>query len=598
MQFVGRAPSACSFFERALNTMQKPAKAKEDPLVAFAIAGTVLAFLTVLDTDQLLFMVVGAVGYLCFHTLQKNTTPTRKSRKSKSFAKDDGAAETPRRATSKAKISAKEFRSPTAVGTDGRRPSAESTPRSMARAVTEKPFQRAQDDGASFCLDRRSFGSAASPSYLARRSQHSNSPRPQQPVAMPAPRMPPTATTVATSECIVPVKSAVISAPTFQANGLEAEIPELLAQIIPTPACDAAIARIVRSVSQAIHPLFPEAEVLGFATAKLTGSGAFGVAVPEVDLLIDVSPVALLRRLQRQAPGAAVGADGTAAFDEQKLQKHVLRKCAGRLVERVGFKFRRSAFGGQDPKVTLLLPVAAGLFTEPIPLDVAVNSAGPLRASALLTECGQIDARSKALILLVRRWAKDRGVSHAARGHLPPYAWSLLVVFFLQVGQADGPILPPFRLFKAGGAATVPKRKTGMKDPQLTVAQLFVDFFRFYAEAFNWQQEEVSVLMSRRTANSAGPCLTGETKDSGAIVVEDPFEPGRNLAQGVPTEARQRLRDEVARAHTMCSAACSLTELLEPWMPPEASAATGDTTSSQSGVPSSPHDEEGFASSL
>ena len=37
------------------------------------------------------------------------------------------------------------------------------------------------------------------------------------------------------------------------------------------------------------------------------------------------------------------------------------------------------------------------------------------------------------LVLLVKRWAKHRGICHAAKGHLPPYAWSILCLHFLQV---------------------------------------------------------------------------------------------------------------------------------------------------------------------
>ena len=39
---------------------------------------------------------------------------------------------------------------------------------------------------------------------------------------------------------------------------------------------------------------------------------------------------------------------------------------------------------------------------------------------------------AEELILVIRRWAKDRGISHAAKGHLSPYAWMLLAVYYLQ----------------------------------------------------------------------------------------------------------------------------------------------------------------------
>merc|ERR1719310_418023 len=90
--------------------------------------------------------------------------------------------------------------------------------------------------------------------------------------------------------------------------------------------------------------------------------------------------------------------------------------CTDRLVASAGLKFRRSAFRGEEPRVTLLVPSALGFFKEAIPVDFSINSVTPFYTAALLTECGQIDVRAKALILFVKRWAKDRGICHAAKG--------------------------------------------------------------------------------------------------------------------------------------------------------------------------------------
>merc|ERR1719149_251717 len=124
-------------------------------------------------------------------------------------------------------------------------------------------------------------------------------------------------------------------------------------------------------------------------------------------------------------------------IDEKKLQKSAIRACTDRLVSAGGFKFRRSAFRGEEPKVTLLVPASFGVSDESIPIDFTVNSTTPFYNMALLTECGKKEARARALILLVKRWAKDRGVCHAAKGHLSPYPWSLLVIYFLQAGEAS-----------------------------------------------------------------------------------------------------------------------------------------------------------------
>merc|ERR1712066_969682 len=131
------------------------------------------------------------------------------------------------------------------------------------------------------------------------------------------------------------------------------------------------------------------------------------------------------------------------------------------------FKFRRSAFKGQEPKVTLMAEING----KTIPIDFSVNTTTPLYNAALLTECGQIEPRAKELILLVRRWAKDRGISHAAKGHLSPYAWSLLVIYFLQVwdGQGD-PLLPNITAFKTS-SGFLQKQQKEQKSRQANTIQ-------------------------------------------------------------------------------------------------------------------------------
>merc|ERR1712232_985488 len=154
------------------------------------------------------------------------------------------------------------------------------------------------------------------------------------------------------------------------------------------------------------------------------------------------TPTVIVERLQSPASRPLPHA---AKLDARKLQKSMLRACTDELTADTHFKFRRSAFKGQEPKVTLMAEING----KTIPIDFSVNTTTPLYNAALLTECGQIEPRAKELILLVRRWAKDRGISHAAKGHLSPYAWSLLVIYFLQVCDERGePLLSNIASFK------------------------------------------------------------------------------------------------------------------------------------------------------
>lgn len=379
--------------------------------------------------------------------------------------------------------------------------------------------------------------------------------------------------------------------PTFTAAGWDAEVDELLSQISPTQEGDKVVQQLALIIKRTLRKTIPEVEVVGFASGDLVRGTAFGVAVPEVDIVVSASPSILAQRLQGR-----LAAKGTAPLqlDMRRLQKSAIRACTDRLVSGGGFKFRRSAFRGQEPKVTLLAPASLGIYAEAIPIDFSVNSTTPLYNAALLTECGQMEARAKSLILLVRRWAKDRGVCHAAKGHLSPYAWTLLTIFFLQAGLPDGegPLLPPLEGFRrssglagqqptssgsgAGGAAQSAWKPavaaTAGGPPPAKVGTLFKAFARFYGGIFDWRNEAVSVRLGRRAPPDLDLPLHIVEQGSETEVgpsLEDPFDRRRNLGECMTAQSLARLREELARAAELCQRDRPLAELLEPWVPPE-----------------------------
>merc|ERR1719482_899295 len=236
-----------------------------------------------------------------------------------------------------------------------------------------------------------------------------------------------------------------IAARVFKAEGWDGEVDELLEEISPNAEADRVVKQLARHVETAIQKVIPSAEVMGFASGSIVKEGgACASAVPDVDLTVSIDPEIIMSRLQGRL---SKGRCPTHMLDKRKVQKSAIRAFTDHLVSNGGLKFRRSAFRGLEPKVTMMAPPSLGISECSIPLDFTVNSLLPLCNATLLTECGQIDRRAKALIILVRRWAKDRGICHAAKGPLPPYAWSLLAIYFLQVREG-GAILPPLEGFK------------------------------------------------------------------------------------------------------------------------------------------------------
>ncbi|CAE7658445.1 cid16 [Symbiodinium pilosum] len=344
-----------------------------------------------------------------------------------------------------------------------------------------------------------------------------------------------------------------IVAPKFEGHSLQEEVQELVSQIMPTAASQRGVDRLAEAIRVMLASSLPEVEVVGFASSDLSRGRANGVAVPDVDIVINVRP-------DRVSPKVA-SRPAKVSTDPRMLQKWALRHCADRLVSAGGFKFRRSGFRGNEPKMTLLVPSELGIFNQAVPIDIAVNAVSPLHSAALLTECGNISPRSKELILLIRRWAKDRGVCHAPKGHLSPYVWSLLAVYYLQVAErSEGALLPPVEEFEAiahllpdrGAKKTWQAKEEAMNVP---VSQLLRGFMQFYNN-FPWKQQAICVL--KGVAGPAPLSLPinliehddGKTVECGPNI-EDPFAPKTNLGSSMTWWSFQRLREELARATSL-----------------------------------------------
>jgi len=359
-----------------------------------------------------------------------------------------------------------------------------------------------------------------------------------------------------------------IVAPVLTGLDWDSQISELLTQIAPTTEDDKIVAKLARRIELAIKPMIPEVEVVGFASGSVGRNKAFGVAVPDVDIVAHVSPSVLMRSQPRNS-------------DARKLRKSAIRACTERLVSSGGFKFRRSAFRGEEPKVTLLAPASFGLAADAIPIDFSVNAATPLHNAALLTESGQMEPRARDLILMVKRWAKDRGICHAAKGHLSPYTWGLLSIFFLQVCNEEEPLLPKLGEWKMASGLmdksvarnTTPSSWTPSNCDK-SVGALFKEFLNFYNSQFDWKAEAISVRSACRQKPGSHLPLHVIVHDDGKTTevgpsIEDPFDDTQNLGAGMHAASLARLREELARGADFSTKGTSLVELLEPWAPPD-----------------------------
>jgi len=377
-----------------------------------------------------------------------------------------------------------------------------------------------------------------------------------------------------------------IKAPVFSASDFDAQIDEFVTRIAPTALCHRAVDELTSIVREKIKTLIPGADVVGFTTGNLSGGTAYGVAVPDVDIVVNANPTNLAKQLQGRLEHIPLQRKfGVSTLDSRKLQKSVIRICTSLLVS-AGFKFRRSSFRSEDPKVTLLAPPSMGASMVAIPLNFSLNSRTPMYNMVLLTECGQMDPRAQSLILLVKRWAKDRGICHASKGHLPPYAWSLLAIYFLQVGVTDedgGLPLPALDAFEVSSSflppksdlESPPKKQSSAARPaakaqekKLTVGDLFKNFVRFYNCEFHWRNEAVCVRLGTRARPNLSlnihVVINGDGSTATAPIIEDPFDSKTNLGACTTEISLRRLMEELGRADTLLTRDASVTQLLEP----------------------------------
>lgn len=346
----------------------------------------------------------------------------------------------------------------------------------------------------------------------------------------------------------------------------------LLQQLLPTDRCK----KMVQDITEDIKKVLPHADIVGLANGEVSQSTANGVAVPEIDIVVKVQPSILVSMLQSQNPKLNL----SDKVDDRRLQKSAVRMCTDLLVSSGGFTFRRSAFAGRNPKVTLM-SLRSLESSGRIPIDLSVNAAIPLCNSVLIAACARIDPRAQMLILLVKRWAKDRAISNAAKGHLMPYAWTLLCIYFLQAGVKGGSLLPPFKHLKLEAChdtAEIAGMDDCMRDwvgpapgsrlAEKRLGQLFKEFIHFYLREVDWRQEVACIRTGQRAASHRS---TNETPTGASMgpSIEDPSMACENVSESLSATGLKRLREELARAQACFESNAPLSEILTKYVPPQ-----------------------------
>ncbi len=183
-------------------------------------------------------------------------------------------------------------------------------------------------------------------------------------------------------------------------------------------------------VELSISGLFPRAEVLPFGSSV----NGFGTANSDLDMIVDLDPESAASGESRLLYQAKRGKSTSRRERVQLYSDHVTNILLYFLPGCQNIRHVRHA------RVPIVKYEQQLLGVE---CDLSVGSASGYHMSELLYLYGELDPRVRPLVFVVRKWAREHGLTEEARptSFFTNFTLTSLVLFFL---QAKHKMLPPF----------------------------------------------------------------------------------------------------------------------------------------------------------
>ncbi|CAA7262118.1 unnamed protein product [Cyclocybe aegerita] len=254
---------------------------------------------------------------------------------------------------------------------------------------------------------------------------------------------------------------------------------------------------------------------------------------------------------------------------EERLSATDLVTMLGDLLERETKFHVKPLPHARIPIVKLSLDPSPGLPLG-IACDIGFENRLALENTRLLMCYAMIDpTRVRTMVLFLKVWSKRRKINSPYKGTLSSYGYVLLVIYFL-VHVKNPPVLP--NLQQMPPLRPISKEDTHLNGHNIwffddidllrqrwhsenleTVAELLIDFFRYYSRDFAYNTGVASIRAGLLKKDSKGwlgesSGRYGDARERNRLCIEDPFETDYNVARCVTKDGLYTIRGEFMRA--------------------------------------------------
>ncbi|TFK24857.1 hypothetical protein FA15DRAFT_591711 [Coprinopsis marcescibilis] len=256
---------------------------------------------------------------------------------------------------------------------------------------------------------------------------------------------------------------------------------------------------------------------------------------------------------------------------EDKLSAADLVTMLGDLLERETKFHVKPLPHARIPIVKLTLDPSPGL-PHGIACDIGFENRLALENTRLLMCYAMIDpTRVRTMVLFLKVWSKRRKINSPYKGTLSSYGYVLLVIYFL-VHVKNPPVLPNLQQMPPLRPITTEEthlnghniwffddidllRQRWRSENTESVAELLIDFFRYYARDFQYNTGVASIRAGLLKKESKGWQVDqyssnryDSARERNRLCIEDPFEMDYNVARCVTKDGLYTIRGEFMRA--------------------------------------------------